>query len=509
VQLVILAHSVQVRPLPWPSFYSYTTLVLRSKSLVVAGSILPKPPWWVVGLGNLFKVVGSCNRSKIVAGNIQSQCYMSGVVYHTIWLLVLFQYISTWRWFSTTHLHELRRINLAWEVDCVFTWSALGLHSVVHSSPDSATDGCFSTAVSMLEVTDADNGSRNCMNVKRTVEGFSNAGFAGTGIILEDWGSPRVCEQIQGRKVVSRDASVQHIEAVVDARHESGSNCFLHKLSGVQQMQQAITVKMANEQLRSGDEYISSTTWVMSDCDFLADLKILQTSALQLHAIEEVWDLLTPTEEVDVFSETNDQLLMVLSSSAGSSTKTTTTLQLQGHIQHQDSLVLIESGSSHIFLSDRLRSELSAVQPLVTPLTVQMASDQVITCCHHLPSNEWMMSGCYFSAARKFLLIPSFDLVVGTWQDWLQPHMSSSYNTSYQSVVGHTPIAREPKQFLSLSLGSWRSYEAQLGGKLYFKEWGMSATSRDLKASHTTSGNDGDQANLSQRRSSQERDRVS
>jgi hypothetical protein len=51
----------------------------------------------------------------------------------------------------------------------------------------------------MLEVTNADNGSRNCMNVKRIVEGFSNAGFAGTGIILEDWGSPRVCEQIQGR----------------------------------------------------------------------------------------------------------------------------------------------------------------------------------------------------------------------------------------------------------------------------------------------------------------------
>jgi hypothetical protein len=144
--------------------------------------------------------------------------------------------------------------------------------------------------------------------------------------------------------------------------------------------------------------------------------------------------LLTLTEEVDVLSETNDQLLMVLSSSAGSSTKKTTTLQLQGHIQHQDSLVLIESGSSHIFLSDRLRSELSVVQPLVTPLTIQMASDQVITCCHHLPSNEWMMSGCYFSAARKFLLIPSFDLVVG--RDWLQPHMSSSY----KSAVGHTPF---------------------------------------------------------------------
>eukprot|EP00267_Zea_mays_P035506 XP_008671461.1 endoplasmin homolog [Zea mays] len=51
--------------------------------------------------------------------------------------------------------------------------------------------------VSMLEVTDADNGSRNCMNVKRTVKGFSNAGFAETGIILEDWGSPRLPSALQ------------------------------------------------------------------------------------------------------------------------------------------------------------------------------------------------------------------------------------------------------------------------------------------------------------------------
>jgi 2-methylisocitrate lyase-like PEP mutase family enzyme len=39
-------------------------------------------------------------------------------------------------------------------------------------------------AVSIPVVGDADNGYGNCINVKRTVKGFINAGFA--GIILED-----------------------------------------------------------------------------------------------------------------------------------------------------------------------------------------------------------------------------------------------------------------------------------------------------------------------------------
>jgi hypothetical protein len=140
MQLVIPANGVQVRPLPWPSFYWRAALVLWIKSLVAAGSIVPKLPWWAFDPCNLCKVVGSCNMSKHVAGNIQSQCYMSGVAYQTMWLLVFFQYISTWRWFPTTLQNELRIINWAWENDCVFNWSAFRIHGAVHSSPDNATD---------------------------------------------------------------------------------------------------------------------------------------------------------------------------------------------------------------------------------------------------------------------------------------------------------------------------------------------------------------------------------
>ncbi|KAM0869807.1 hypothetical protein ACQ4PT_040447 [Festuca glaucescens] len=77
-------------------------------------------------------------------------------------------------------------------------------------------------AVSIPVIGDADNGYGNCMNVKRTVKGFINAGFA--GIILEDQVSPKACGHTQGRKVVSREEAILHIKAAVDARKESGSD---------------------------------------------------------------------------------------------------------------------------------------------------------------------------------------------------------------------------------------------------------------------------------------------
>ncbi|XP_051132871.1 uncharacterized protein LOC127252642 [Andrographis paniculata] len=77
-------------------------------------------------------------------------------------------------------------------------------------------------AVSIPIIGDGDNGYGNPMNVKRTVKGYTRAGFA--GIILEDQVSPKACGHTQGRKVVSREEAVMRIKAAVDARKESGSD---------------------------------------------------------------------------------------------------------------------------------------------------------------------------------------------------------------------------------------------------------------------------------------------
>ncbi|KAK9288213.1 hypothetical protein L1049_016662 [Liquidambar formosana] len=77
-------------------------------------------------------------------------------------------------------------------------------------------------AVSIPVIGDGDNGYGNAINVKRTVEGFVRAGFA--GIIIEDQVSPKACGHTRSRKVVSREEAVMRIKAAVDARKESGSD---------------------------------------------------------------------------------------------------------------------------------------------------------------------------------------------------------------------------------------------------------------------------------------------
>jgi hypothetical protein len=57
-----------------------------------------------------------------------------------------------------------------------------------------------------------------------------------------------------------------------------------------------------------------------------------------------------------------------------------------------------------------MRSVLVDEQPLVTLVTLQVASGQVITCSYRVPS---AMSGCSFSVDLTFLLLPLFDLLVG------------------------------------------------------------------------------------------------
>ncbi|RLM64803.1 uncharacterized protein C2845_PM16G05670 [Panicum miliaceum] len=77
-------------------------------------------------------------------------------------------------------------------------------------------------AVSIPVIGDGDNGYGNSMNIKRTIKGYINAGFA--GIMLEDQVAPKACGHTEGRKVISREEAIMHIKAAVDARNESGSD---------------------------------------------------------------------------------------------------------------------------------------------------------------------------------------------------------------------------------------------------------------------------------------------
>ncbi|MGI9383913.1 MAG: isocitrate lyase/PEP mutase family protein [Methyloligellaceae bacterium] len=73
-------------------------------------------------------------------------------------------------------------------------------------------------AVSMPVIGDGDTGYGNALNVKRTVAGYAQAGFA--AVMIEDQVAPKRCGHTRGKLVVDRDEALDRVKAAVDAREE-------------------------------------------------------------------------------------------------------------------------------------------------------------------------------------------------------------------------------------------------------------------------------------------------
>ncbi len=75
---------------------------------------------------------------------------------------------------------------------------------------------------------DGDTGFGNAINIKRTVNGYAQAGFA--CIMIEDQISPKRCGHTQGKAVVERDEAYMRIRAAVDARDEGADILIMAKM---------------------------------------------------------------------------------------------------------------------------------------------------------------------------------------------------------------------------------------------------------------------------------------
>jgi len=80
------------------------------------------------------------------------------------------------------------------------------------------------SAVSIPVIGDGDTGYGNALNVKRTVRGYADAGFA--CIMIEDQVAPKRCGHTRGKQTVSRKEAFARVQAAVDARRE-GANILI------------------------------------------------------------------------------------------------------------------------------------------------------------------------------------------------------------------------------------------------------------------------------------------
>ena len=73
-------------------------------------------------------------------------------------------------------------------------------------------------AATIPVIGDGDAGYGNALNIKRTVKGYAQAGFA--GVMIEDQVMPKRCGHTSGKQVVGRAEAIDRIKAAVDARDE-------------------------------------------------------------------------------------------------------------------------------------------------------------------------------------------------------------------------------------------------------------------------------------------------
>jgi hypothetical protein len=96
------------------------------------------------------------------------------------------------------------------------------------------------------------------------------------------------------------------------------------------------------------------------------------------------------------------------------------TMKFMGHISGLDALVLLDSGSSHSFISTTVAQSLPNVTTISKPFQVQVANGFQLQCTQQVIGACWSISGVSFSSTLNVLPLPTYDIIIG--MDWLEAH---------------------------------------------------------------------------------------
>jgi hypothetical protein len=115
--------------------------------------------------------------------------------------------------------------------------------------------------------------------------------------------------------------------------------------------------------------------------------------------------------------EFEHRLHILLSSEAVSTTTSSQTFKFHEELRGHSVLILVDSGSSHSFVSSTLGVTLSDISNVPQPIKVQVANGQVITCTSELKQSSWTIQHVEFVTDCKLLPLPYYNVISGI--DWL------------------------------------------------------------------------------------------
>lgn len=140
--------------------------------------------------------------------------------------------------------------------------------------------------------------------------------------------------------------------------------------------------------------------------------------------VEELWQLLCDNETLtmseDNKTDSDSEDLMEISAPAMNGTYSSKTIKLQGFIQQLKAILLVDSGSSHNFISEQLAALLPNWKPLQSPMQVKVADGGILYCTHEITDCPWLVQGNSFQTTFKILPLKCYDAILG--MNWLEKH---------------------------------------------------------------------------------------
>lgn len=112
--------------------------------------------------------------------------------------------------------------------------------------------------------------------------------------------------------------------------------------------------------------------------------------------------------------------LLMISEAAVAGTKAANTFRLVGQIQKQQVLMLIDSGSSHCFVSESMATKLQGEARAVQHVKVKLADGYILTCDKEFIGCEWWCQWATFHTDLKVLPLGGYDVIIGI--NWFYSH---------------------------------------------------------------------------------------
>ena len=125
-----------------------------------------------------------------------------------------------------------------------------------------------------------------------------------------------------------------------------------------------------------------------------------------LHAIHDLWESLSVDDcssSLDTSSEQSEQVFLALSKTAVSGAPAPRTIQFTGSIEGLPLSILIDSGSSSSFISDRIVKQLSSQTFISSPTIVHVAGGGILLSEGILYDVSWSIGPYSFQSDLKIL----------------------------------------------------------------------------------------------------------